>query len=830
MSFPTRLLSALALLTLASTVSLAQQPRLAVTPARPQPGAIVRLTLSGATAAGDSIVAIKGTMAGEPLHFTAAGNGTFTAIGGVPVDSVPSLTARAFIAHASGRTDTLRAIVEPAALPPPTEALAVAPRFGQPMDSALEARVARESKIARDLGRRSHDTPKLWTTAFAYPRPSAITSKFGAGRKFNGRVTSRHLGVDFKGATGADVQAANRGVVALVDTFYLGGRIVYVDHGQGVVTAYMHLSKALVAVGDTVQRGQLIGLVGSTGRVTGPHLHWAARYGALNVNPLDLVALGSTTSDTTTHAARPPAPDLLLTGGKVFTADSTHPWAEAVAIRGDRIVAVGTSIELNRLVGPKTRRIALGGRVVVPGFNDAHDHLGAAPFGVYFATGGPQPPEPSASVVLDSLRALVKRVPPGTWVQTTIGPDLVADTAVGRAALDRIAPKHPVMLMAWTGHGMVLNSAALQLLGITDAVRNPLGGTLERDTMGRLTGVLQEYAGWNIVRKLNSALPAATLGRVFRRYADDAVRSGITSVQDMNGYLDPATTLRVLRATPLPIRLRVIPFLLTDSAGLKSDEWQLVDSNPAPRVVVSGVKWIFDGTPLERLALMRTPYADRAGWYGQLEFPADTMRAILARALATRQPLHLHVVGDSTAKLVLDMMQTLAPDSVWRPLRVRFEHGDGVSGDLIPVAKRLGIVVVQNPTHFAFAPGVMQKRFGGTPPGYQGVRSLLAAGIPLALGSDGVNNPFLNIMFATIHPNDPAESLTREQAVTAYTRGSAYAEFAEGEKGTISPGMLADMAVLTQDIFTVPGERLPGTRSVLTLVGGKIVYDGLKRP
>ena len=281
----------LGLVAVASSSLLAQQAQLAITPARPLPGAIVRLTLSGAVVDGDSITSVTGTMAGEPLHFEAAMGATFTALGAVPVDSNPLATAVVIVARASGCADTLRTTVEPPPLPPPSELLAVAPRFGQPLDSALEARVARESALARNVGKRSHSTPKLWTTPFDYPRPSAITSRFGTGRTFNGRVTSRHLGVDFKGATGAPVRAANRGVVALVDTFYLGGRLVYVDHGQGVVTAYMHLSLALVVVGDTVQRGQRVGLVGSTGRVTGPHLHWAARYGALNVNPLDLVEL-----------------------------------------------------------------------------------------------------------------------------------------------------------------------------------------------------------------------------------------------------------------------------------------------------------------------------------------------------------------------------------------------------------------------------------------------------------------------------------------------------------------------------------------------------------
>jgi murein DD-endopeptidase MepM/ murein hydrolase activator NlpD len=161
------------------------------------------------------------------------------------------------------------------------------------MSAELQARIARENERAREAGRKAHDTPAMWTAPFINPRPSSITSRFGSGRMFNGTVASRHLGVDFSGAVGTPVSAANRGVVALVDEFYLAGNVVYVDHGEGIVTGYFHLSKSLVAPGDTVERGQQIGLVGATGRVTGPHLHWNARYGAVTVNPLDLVRIGS---------------------------------------------------------------------------------------------------------------------------------------------------------------------------------------------------------------------------------------------------------------------------------------------------------------------------------------------------------------------------------------------------------------------------------------------------------------------------------------------------------------------------------------------------------
>lgn len=264
------------------------RPRLTVQPVRPEPGAIVRLTLSGARG---TPRAIAGELAGEPLHFVAGDSGRWRAIGGIPVNAAASLMARVIVTLASGRTDTVRARVVPAVIPPPkAEPLTVDTAFTA-LDSSAVSRVASENARAREVGRRSHDTPRMWDTTFLEPRASAVTGRFGGGRYFNGRVTSRHLGVDFKGAVGDTVRAANRGVVALVDGFLLAGNVLYVDHGAGVVTGYFHLSQTLVSVGDTVARGQPIALVGATGRVTGAHLHWSARYGSLTVNALDLVTL-----------------------------------------------------------------------------------------------------------------------------------------------------------------------------------------------------------------------------------------------------------------------------------------------------------------------------------------------------------------------------------------------------------------------------------------------------------------------------------------------------------------------------------------------------------
>jgi predicted amidohydrolase YtcJ len=186
-----------------------------------------------------------------------------------------------------------------------------------------------------------------------------------------------------------------------------------------------------------------------------------------------------------------------------------------------------------------------------------------------------------------------------------------------------------------------------------------------------------------------------------------------------------------------------------------------------------------------------------------------------------------HVVGDSAIALVLNALASTGSASIWRGTRVRLEHGDGLTPDQFDRARRLGVIVVQNPTHLDLG-GLLAERYDPAfLANFQPLRSLVEAGIALALGGDGIFNPFLNIMAAVTHAHRPAEALTREQAVVAYTRGSAFAEFAEHEKGTLEPGMLADLAVLSHDIFAVPLAVLPATTSVLTVIGGRVVWDEL---
>lgn len=261
-------------------------------PSRPVRGSLARLLVipsSTGTHNQESLGSVRGDAAGEALHFEPRPGGGYTALFAVPLEGADSL-AVSLIIERSGRSDTTRVAF---AVRTPTfarERLRVPPSMVK-LDSATQARVDAEVEQSRGVSSRSHDTGRLWARKFRAPRRSRITSRYGTSREYNGTVTGRHLGTDFAGVVGDTVRAAGRGVVALVADFYLAGRAVYLDHGAGLVTGYFHLSKTDVSEGDTVRAGQVIGAVGKSGRVTGPHLHWIARYGGITVDPLSLLAL-----------------------------------------------------------------------------------------------------------------------------------------------------------------------------------------------------------------------------------------------------------------------------------------------------------------------------------------------------------------------------------------------------------------------------------------------------------------------------------------------------------------------------------------------------------
>lgn len=271
----------------------------------------------------------------------------------------------------------------------------------------------------------------------------------------------------------------------------------------------------------------------------------------------------------------------------------------------------------------------------------------------------------------------------------------------------------------------------------------------------------------------------------------------------------------------------------TTAAGRDLKEGRTVARQPAPLVTVSGTKWVLDGvllegslTPRDRAATdLTTPGSPYSSAGLPPLFPRQEVDTMLHESLQDDDQLLLHVFGSPAAMTVLRAMQASGGKEVWAARRLRFEHGDGLPTNLMPLARELGVVVSQQGSHLGLSmidPSFLERVRAARA---QPLRSLLAAGIPLALGSDGPMNPYLGILLASTHPDRPEEAITREEAVMAYTRGSAYAEFTEGDKGSLAPGKLADLAVLSQNIFQVPPPDLPKTTSLLTVVGGKVVYD-----
>jgi murein DD-endopeptidase MepM/ murein hydrolase activator NlpD len=232
-----------------------------------------------------------GSAAGEAIQFDSVADTEYRGLLGVPLDVSDSISVVLFLTR-DDRVDTVQASVAVAAGGYPRETITVAPGLAKP-NAAASARIQRENARSRQVSLASRDRTRLWNGPFQLPRAARTTSVFGAARVYNGEVKSRHTGTDFAGAVGASVAAAGRGIVALVADFYLAGRAVYIDHGGGLVTAYFHLSRVEVAQGDTVSGGQRIGAVGQSGRVTGPHLHWVARYGVISVDPMSLLKLES---------------------------------------------------------------------------------------------------------------------------------------------------------------------------------------------------------------------------------------------------------------------------------------------------------------------------------------------------------------------------------------------------------------------------------------------------------------------------------------------------------------------------------------------------------
>jgi predicted amidohydrolase YtcJ len=535
-------------------------------------------------------------------------------------------------------------------------------------------------------------------------------------------------------------------------------------------------------------------------------------------------------------AANAQSTDLILNNGRIFTSDTAKLYVEALAIKNGRIVAAGTDAEINKYKVAGTRTINLNGKLVVPGFNDAHNHLPNALKSTFIDLPGLNP---SWQSLEDSLKTAVKRTPPGQFIQAGIGLDIANSPQANRFVLDKLAPEHPILLLSWWGHVGLFNTAGMKKFGISTTQPDPKGGSYERMPDSKtLTGkALEKNAYWphTSYQKIMALRDDEDLIGKLQGMTQGLLKSGITSYQNMCTGATPSDYIAIWKKAGLPFRLRLIRWADMDPDGtLNIPSKELSGITPGmPLVKVSGTKWLLEGTPLEQGAANIDAYPGKGDWHGRMNYTLPEMEKMCLEAIARKDQICFHIGGSKTIGVVLDMMMRI--DVNWKALRPRFEHGDEIdyTPEYLDKARKLGVIIVQNPTHFAPVPGMpplalatLDSTNGNTPAAHgMAMKTLLKAGIPLAIGSDGPFNPYLNIMLATTHPMRPTEAITREEAVIAYTRTSAFAEFEEHNKGTLTVGKYADLAVLSENIFTAAIPQLMQTESLLTMVNGEIVYD-----
>jgi hypothetical protein len=527
---------------------------------------------------------------------------------------------------------------------------------------------------------------------------------------------------------------------------------------------------------------------------------------------------------------------LLLVNGKVWTENPKQPEAEAVALLGNRIVAVGSTAEIVKLKLPDSQTIDLGGRRVVPGFNDAH---------VHFYSGGANLTGPqlryskSKEELRDTLGVYAKQLPAGRWI--TGGnwdhENWSPATLPTRQLIDSATASWPVFVNRLDGHMGLANSLALKLAGIDAKTKDVPGGVIVRDAQGNPTGILKDAAQSLVERVIPppSEEQIITAVRAAERYASE---HGVTSVQDMSAAPD------VLRAYEVMLHNGEERVRISGHQPLVA--WQrlanvgiLADFGSA-YLHVGGVKGFADGSLGSTTALLFKPYLDSPGTSGiasaELADP-ESMWKNIEHADAAGLQIAIHAIGDKANYIILGMYERVEKEHGPRDRRLRIEHAQHLQASDIPRFARDHVIASMQPYHCIDDGRWAEKRIGPerAKTSYA-FRSLLDSGAVLAFGSDWPVAPMVPLMgiYAAVtrrtldgkHPGGwvPEQKITVAEAVHAYTMGSAYASFDEKIKGSIEPGKLADLAVLSDDIFSIDPVKIADTKVFMTIFDGRIVF------
>ncbi len=520
--------------------------------------------------------------------------------------------------------------------------------------------------------------------------------------------------------------------------------------------------------------------------------------------------------------------------GAVWTGDSSRAESRAIAIRGDSVLAVGDSAEIAAHVGPRTRVIVAGSGLVLPGFADDHVHFSDGGFQLgYVDLRDAATPEEFVS----RIRAYAATLKPGEWI---LGGTWDHERWPGaslprRQWIDSVTPENPVFIQRLDGHMGLANSRALMLAGLSSTSREIAGGTIVRDASGALTGVLKDEAMGPVFAIIPVARPDQ-VDSALSLAMHHANSLGITAVSAVSAsWGEVAAFRRARQAGTQTVRVSLYPPLAdwrrvadTMAAASAGDDW----------IRLAGVKGFVDGSLGSTTALFFDPYLDEPTQSGLFVTPEDSLRRWIGAADSAGLQVIVHAIGDRANGLLLDIYDSVATAHGARDRRFRIEHAQHLTpADIIRIAA-LGVLPSMQPYHAADDGRWAAKRI--RPPQIAGTyafRSLIDAGATLMFGSDWVVaplDPLLGIWAAvtrqTLDGRNPGgwvpeQRVTIDEALRAYTTANARGVFAEQRRGMLRPGALADVVILDHDIRTVPADSIAAARVMLTVVGGKVVFE-----